>query len=339
MTALNAYIRLESTGLWREAPGAQRRDVYVFLGDASLVVANKAETALSHWSLPAIERLNPGEVPALYAPGIDAGETLEIDDADMIEAIERVRAAVHARDPKPGRLRLWAGAAMIAALGGLAVFWLPDALISHAERVVPASKRLELGRDLLTRVEALSGGRCQGPAGRTQLQRLSQRLGLDGAPEFVVLDRWPSLSGHLPGPIFLFDRALVERPDTPEVIGGFAVLESARRAARDPLSDLLAHAGLIDTLQFLATGRLAEDALQAYADALVARPPRAVSADDLLTRFETHRVASTPFANSLTNQPDLAAALAASDPFVTGAAPSLMTDNNWVTLQTICDGR
>ena len=41
MTALKDYIRLESTGLWRAGEEAQRRDVYVFVGTASLVIADK----------------------------------------------------------------------------------------------------------------------------------------------------------------------------------------------------------------------------------------------------------------------------------------------------------
>jgi hypothetical protein len=69
MTVLEQYRRLESLGLWRDGPDDQRREVVVSLGEATLVVSTPAETALTHWSLPAIERLNPGRTPALYAPG------------------------------------------------------------------------------------------------------------------------------------------------------------------------------------------------------------------------------------------------------------------------------
>ncbi|MGL4279888.1 MAG: hypothetical protein ACRCS0_05955, partial [Albidovulum sp.] len=65
MTALREYQRLESTGLWRDAPGAQKREVFVAFGDATLVISEaKSHRPLTHWSLPAIQRLNPGQMPA-----------------------------------------------------------------------------------------------------------------------------------------------------------------------------------------------------------------------------------------------------------------------------------
>ena len=80
MTALQEYQRLESTGLWRATPEDQRREVVVSFGDATLVIADpRGGHALTHWSLPAVVRLNPARRPALYAPAADAGEELEID--------------------------------------------------------------------------------------------------------------------------------------------------------------------------------------------------------------------------------------------------------------------
>ena len=61
MTALKKYQKLESPGLWRDAPEAQRREVVVAFGEASLVLSDpRTGSALSHWSLAAVHRLNPG---------------------------------------------------------------------------------------------------------------------------------------------------------------------------------------------------------------------------------------------------------------------------------------
>ena len=38
------------------------------LGKATLVIATPAEVVRTHWSLPALIRLNPGKHPAIYAP-------------------------------------------------------------------------------------------------------------------------------------------------------------------------------------------------------------------------------------------------------------------------------
>ncbi len=70
MTALTKYARLETTGLWRETPDGQRREVIVRMGDATLMLTDpKSETVLSHWSLPAVRRQNPGK----RARGLRAG--------------------------------------------------------------------------------------------------------------------------------------------------------------------------------------------------------------------------------------------------------------------------
>ena len=99
MTALTEYDRLEASGIWRPAPYIQRRDVLVSLGEATLSILDQREQALAHWSLPAVERMNPGQMPALYAPGIDASEQLELDDETMIKAIEKVRSVVARHRP------------------------------------------------------------------------------------------------------------------------------------------------------------------------------------------------------------------------------------------------
>ena len=80
MTALAKYERLECDGLWRADKDAQRRDVVISFGNATLVIADNSGRPLTHWSLPALERRNPGETPAIFVPGEDADETVEIAD-------------------------------------------------------------------------------------------------------------------------------------------------------------------------------------------------------------------------------------------------------------------
>ena len=141
MTALKKYQRLECSGLWRETPQDQRREVLVRFGDATLVLSDpKSGTAISHWSLPAIERVNRGEEPPVFAPGPDANESLELTEPDMIAALDAVRAAVRAAVPRPGRLRGLILGGVALAVVGLAVLWLPGALVKHTASVVPPAQ-------------------------------------------------------------------------------------------------------------------------------------------------------------------------------------------------------
>jgi len=86
-TVLEQYQRLEAEGVWRPDPEAQRRDVIVSIGEATLTLSDAGERVLTHWSLPALSRVNPGVRPAIYSPGADAPDTLEISDGNMIEAL------------------------------------------------------------------------------------------------------------------------------------------------------------------------------------------------------------------------------------------------------------
>jgi hypothetical protein len=107
MTALSQYERLEASGLWRASPDEQRREVIISLGDATLTITDMRDIALTHWSLAALERANPGKLPAIYHPDGDPGETLELDETatEMLDAIERLRRHIDRRRPKPWRLR------------------------------------------------------------------------------------------------------------------------------------------------------------------------------------------------------------------------------------------
>ncbi|MBD3765743.1 MAG: hypothetical protein IE927_13730, partial [Rhodobacterales bacterium] len=166
MTALKKYQKLESPGLWRDTPEAQRREVVVAFGEASLILTDpRSGTALAHWSLPAVVRLNPGIAPALYAPGAEATETLEIDDPTMSGAIETVRSVIEAARPHPGRLRGRLGLAGAAVLAALAVFWLPGALIRSTAAILPPAARAEIGRMALADVMRIAGTPCSGAAG------------------------------------------------------------------------------------------------------------------------------------------------------------------------------
>lgn len=336
-TALSKYQRLESQGIWREAPEAQRRDVIVSFGEASLVLSDsRSETALTHWSLPALMRLNPGEVPALYTPGPDAVETLELEDAEMIGAIETVRGAIEARRPRPGRLRHVIVGGTLAAALALAIFWLPGALIRHTAQVVPPSKRLEIGRMVLADLTRVTGPRCTDPQGARALTRLTNRLFPQGGAEIAVVPGGPARATHLPGGIVVLRRDLIENYDGPEVAAGYLLAERTRATEADPLITLLKWAGLGATVRLLTTGQMGQGAVHGYGEVLLKRAehPAPVPEPALIARFKAEHLPATPYAQALT-PPDTA--LAADDPFAKGPPPPLLIpDDSWVGLQGIC---
>ncbi len=334
MTALRKYQRLECVGLWRSSPQAQRRDVVVALRDATLVIADpRTEQPLSHWSLPAVERMNPGDDPALYSPDRGDSETLEIADPDMIAALETVRGVLERRRPHPGRLRGWVVASILLAVAALAVFWLPGAVSRHAAVVLPETTRADLGHMALADLTRLTGSPCATPLGRRAAAALATRLQSAGLHEvFVVRDGVPQALA-LPGGIVVLGRDVVESTEDPETAAGFALAEVTRAKVTDPVVRLLDYAGPVATARLLATGRLPEDALDGIAESLLAQAPPPLAETILAPVFKAQGLSMRAYASALQDS-----ALAQADPFHGTSPAPILADRDWISLQAICTG-
>lgn len=340
MTALTEFQRLEAQGSWRETPQSRLREVVVSVGDATLVLSDpKSERPLSHWSLPAVTRLNPGEVPAVYSPGSQgADETVEIDDPLMIEAIERVQRAIASRRSHPGRLRGGLTVIAVVAMIAAAAIWLPDAIIRHAARIAPPAQQRAIGMAVLADIERSTGAVCTRASGQAVLDWMTPKLVGTGAAPRVVPG---PLNGalRLPGDVYVLGGDLLEGSAGPEAA---AVHLVAARLATDPediTRQALNHAGLRAALRLMTLGDLGDDALAGFGEGLLARQvPRPEDAA-LLAAAETAGISTEPYARSIDPAGDSVIGLIEGDPFrLEPSDKPLLTDQQWLALQQICAG-
>ncbi|MBR9653123.1 hypothetical protein [Thalassovita aquimarina] len=339
MTALTKYQRIEASGLWRATPEDQRREVIVSIGDATLMISDLRDRALTHWSLPALVRVNPGDWPAIYHPDGDPGETLELteDESEMVAAIEKLRQAIERRRPKPGRLRTVMMAASLASVLAVGVFWLPGAMIDHALSVVPEVKRQQIGQRLLADIERVAGPACNAAGSRPALDRLARRLTGDGL-RLNVVQTSVFDAAMLPGNLMVLSSSLFEDYEEPDVAAGHIIAERLRAREIDPLERLLSESGMFSSLRLLTTGRLPDEVLKAYAETLLTRPATDLSSEVLLNGFNEAGVKSTPYAYALDVSGEATLPLIEADPFP-GQAPSpVLSDSDWIRLQGICEG-
>lgn len=224
MTALAQYKRLESLGIWHRGDQNEPCEVVVSFGQATLVLSHPStEIPLTHWSLPAVSRVNDGKLPAIYAPAARIAEetpteTLEISDPDMIDAISRVHQAIDAVLPQPGRLRgrlLVTG--MIAILAA-AIWLVPDWLVSHTVNIAPRAQRVTIGQAVLADIVQNTGPNCRRTAGDIVLSRLGERLAeaAKNDPELGDRDLKPKIvafSGGFEGTIALPGGYVLIGPD------------------------------------------------------------------------------------------------------------------------------
>jgi hypothetical protein len=341
MTALTKYAKLEGMGLWAPSRPDQRREVIVSLGETTLVVLDaRSSTVLSHWSLPAIERLNPGQMPAIYSPDIDRAETLELDEPLLVEALETLRAAF---DPPPGLLARLRRAAMLGAVAvtlALGVFVVPKALLDHTVAVVPLPKRVELGEAMLADLAQNGAVLCTDTLGTAALAALHRRL-IDGPGRIVVIDGLTTPNPrvqHMPGRLYVIDRRLLDSAETPEELGGAILIANARHAAETPLRPLLRYAGSVATFRLLTSGDLPRGALHGHALELLRANPRGPAPAAAVAEFTRVGLSPRAFLTSTTAMDPardaLAPALRTLD--IPDAGAGLINDGQWVSLLNMC---
>ncbi|EBA14952.1 hypothetical protein RSK20926_17187 [Roseobacter sp. SK209-2-6] len=335
MTALKEFERLEAAGLWRADPQSQRRDVIVSIGDATLTITDMNDIPLAHWSLAAVERANPGQLPALFHPDGDTGETLEIPEGEetMLEAIDKVQGAIERARPHPGRLRLYSAMAGTVVLLAALIWGLPPLLQSHAVRVVPEIKVKAIGQALLGRIERVSGQVCATPEASPILAKLAERTDVR---QVAIMPSGVATSLHLPGGIVLLNRSLVEDFEDPAVAAGAILAEKVRAEQNPPLAELLSSGGPLASFRLLTTGELNRETLDSYSERVLAHPRPAVSDEALLAAFAQAAIPSRPYGYAIDLTGETTLGLIEADPMAGRVLEPVLNDRDWVQLQNIC---
>ncbi|MFV0384607.1 hypothetical protein [Paracoccus sp. (in: a-proteobacteria)] len=340
MTALTEFERLEAQGSWRETPDARLREVVVSVGDASLILYDpKSETPLSHWSLPAVTRLNPGKSPAIYSPRAEGpDETLEIDDPLMIGAIERVHRAIAARRAHPGRLRGGLFLTAVLAMAAAAVVWLPDALIRHAARIAPPAQARAVGEAVLADIARSTGPVCERESGQAVLDWIAPRL-IGKAAAIRVVPGPVNGARHLPGQLYVIGSDMLAGSPGPEAAAGHLIAAQLAGDDRQMMQDALRHAGLGAVLRLMTLGSLPADALKGYGQQLLLQPSPAPDDMRMLAALMEKGISSEPYARSIDPTGQAVLGLIEADPFRTTPPPKpLLTAPQWLALQQICAG-
>ncbi|QDY68541.1 hypothetical protein [Qingshengfaniella alkalisoli] len=337
MTALTQYERLEAPGVWRESAQAQRKNVFVSLGDATLIIRDSAETVLAHWSLPAVERSNSKSDPAIFTPAPGSEEILEIDDPTMIDAIETVRHAVKRSGRPSGTLRKIAFAAIALACIAVGVVWLPDAVTRHTAQALPDPTRAAIGQKMLSELEKVTGQACAGREGRATLANLLNRLFSGEQWKVVIVPSGPALATHLPGQTLLARADLITKHTEADALASALLVEAEEARQSDPMVKLMTQMGMGAALSLLTTGALPDKKVADYADDFLIRDTSTLTTDTTIGLLESVGISSRPYAYALDDSGETTLALIEADPFPAGTPEPLMSDSDWLRLQGVCE--
>ncbi|MBQ1204256.1 MAG: hypothetical protein IIX61_10815, partial [Loktanella sp.] len=306
-------------------------------GDATLVIADSASRPLTHWSLPALIRLNEGARPALYAPDDEASEELEIADDIMIDAIEEVRKALVKARPQPGKLRHWITAGAIAVTVALAVFWLPGALMRQTLAVVPLSKRVEIGATILAHVQTKTGQVCRDSTAQAAAGKMASRVFGAGTPlNIVVVPELTQGALAVPGGLIILDSGLLQAAEDPAAVAGHVLASRIAISGGDTLEPVLLEAGLATTVGLLTSGDIPREVLQRHADERLLQPAAQPASAELRRAFQAANLPHAPYLD-LARQRGIATPDLGRDPLAGQQVPPILTDSEWISLQNICN--
>lgn len=341
MTALEQFVRLEALGQWRETPDAKPREVIVSFGNTTLVLRDMNDYPLGHWALQATRVIRHDEISVTYSTDPDAAETLEINDFEMIRAIETV-SAFRARPLRRAMAgRRWILAVAALALLAAALFWGPDLLRRYAASSVPRTQAEQIGLDVLTSLTRVQGPVCNSPVAQQAATRFMARLFAGDAAwrvHFIDLGTRPTAS--LPGGHILVNSAVLDTLGEPDELAGFVALEAARASAGAPLAALLGDAGLGVTFRLLMRGQIDRAAADATAGQILTGTELPELRYDLaaLERLKAASVSPRPFASALTRAGVEYSRASGFDVAPAAGTEPVLNDQDWVALQDICAG-
>ncbi|GLQ34958.1 hypothetical protein GCM10007939_12410 [Amylibacter marinus] len=327
MTAIKEFDRLEALGLWKEGPDAQRREVVVSFGDATLVLSDIHNRPLTHWSLAAIQRVESSKSGTLFSVDAEALETLEIEDPLMVSAIGKVRMAIEMSRPHPGRLRWLIGLLVVLAFGAFCFFWLPGGIARYAANILPEAKAVQIGDELLSYIEKNTGATCSNPAGQRALRRFEDRVLQDPSQRVHIAKMGSRPSVHLPGGNIVLNHTLLSQQDSPEVLAGFSLMEYAAAMQNASVIELFTSIGIGETLNFLGNGTISSPALERFADQRLFGALSRPKSEKLQGLFQQANIWPDAFA-AQANFAGLSSE---------GITPQqILTDSDWVALVEIC---
>lgn len=334
MTALDRYVRLEATGLWREGPDAAPREVIVSFGAATLILRDLHETPLGHWALAGLRARGRDGDAVIYATTADAAETLTIRDREMNAAIASVAGGDAAWGVEPPARRPRAvtllGLALLAGLAVAATRFGPDLIRGQAARMMPPAQAVEFGDRMLLGLMEARGGLCDSAEGQSALARLGAAVAGAGPPPRVrAVPLGSAQVAALPGATVLVNRTTLLDASAPEELAGWIAVG----AGRDPVAALLRDAGLVAASRYLATGDLGPRALERAADAAAARPPTADEAAAALARLAAAGIDPAPFADALRR----AGLIAPGAAVPVGGAGAPLGAQEWAAIGRLCE--
>lgn len=265
MTALDQYTRLETLGSWRETPESSAKEVVVSFGNATLVLSDLDENPLCHWAMAATQRIDLDGDRAVYTPDTQGFETLEIDDANMVEAIAKVALSMRAKKRKTPWLR-WVLILLGLGIIGAGAYKTPTLLRAQANRMTSIESARKIGTDMVT---TLGLSTCHN-ARAVQIKDLLISRTFPELDVALIVIAQPSTPTLFPGNVILLGDSELQTFASADDFS-HAMREIVDHAGGISGSEIFAHAPLSELYSYITSGELSVEFLRNTAKHIIER--------------------------------------------------------------------
>ncbi len=359
-------------GHYYDGRTADRRRAAVTMGEGGLALALDTGVTLV-WPFAEIRQTqgaNAGE-PVRLERGGPLPEVLVVTDRGILAAIAEASPGMRRRiaAPPSGSRRtaiVLSGLVGTLAAGAVLYLWVIPAAATIVARYIPIAWEEEIGRRVVEDGSVSEADRCEAPAGRAALEKVTRTL-LDASPgagytyRITVVDDGTVNAFAAPGGYIVILRGLITKADRPEEVAGVLAHEiqhieqrhsttmllrevsagallTAATGDATQLAQLLATARLLGRLHFSRENEASADAggMRMIQAARIDPAPmvsfmRKMSRDDGEETPDTLRYLSThPQTGARVETLDRLAKAASYEPI------TLLTGEEWQALRSIC---
>lgn len=272
MTAIDKYTRLEALGQWRESPDQPPREVVVSFGNATLVLSDLDEKPLCHWAMAATALLSRDGTKAVYTPDTEGFETLEIDDAEMVEAIAQVSRAATAVIRRTPWLR-WIFLAFVLTVAAAILYTAPSVLRSQAVRMTGHESARKLGTDMLA---ALNADICREPRADAARELFQSRVFPDGRTLLIISRNQPQANAF-PGGVVVVGGDALQAMRAPNELAQLTTNLSAQ--SESTMNQLFESSSPRELFEYITSGKLSDERLAEAAKDIINQPELSESAE------------------------------------------------------------
>jgi len=253
----------------------------------------------------------------------------------MLEALDRVLEAhsTPGRDKSVRRPGIWLILPFILGLLGL-ILVLPASLGRVVYALISPEQAIRVATQMLPKIEERTGPICAGELGVKALNSLAAHMSGTLPVRISVIDMGDKAMLSLPGRHVVLNRRVVENVKSDQELAGWVALGLSERQPGAAMRGLFEDGGNWATLTFLANGQVSEAAQERAVNHMLLSPAVLPDIDETRATevLSAAKVPASPIVAALRRE-----GLAIVVKGYLGDTEPILTDQEWVALQQICD--